>query len=685
MKILILPARRPASTSPGSFSYFAALPLFMSFRGCYSSVWLLGLLLLVGLARPARAQTFDPRSAVPPDSLRATEDALPARPDSLRQRFDQERLITRLQAYSRRKTIAGRAMSGLLNFTRRQEEQAGLDAVLLDRQFDRHSFKVVRRIDIRPLDAFGYSLTDSTRHPRTLLDKAGNGLHIKTARGRIRQVLLFRVGQPLEPQALAESERLLRQTPEILDARVLVNERTTTRDSVDIEVLTTDVFSITAGVQVGTATSGIITLGDQNFLGLGHQIENSYNYGREYDNSPGAQTWAYEGSYTAPFRHFIYAQGRYRDEFNYRSGGVSLRRDFYSPTTRYAGALSLDRFVLDIPVVTPPPGQVYRYYPLTYNVQDAWVGRALRLRSYDLGYENPGRIIVATRVIRTQYQEVPPTAPPDAPNYQNNYYNTTLLLGTVGYSVRRYYKDRYLFGFGRTEDVPTGTLVSFTGGYDRNTAVPHRYFDVRIAAAGYSARTGYLYAAVDLGGYQRLDEGKRWEQGLLTGEFTSFTKLYHAGNWQYRHFLSSRATVGLNRRPGDFLQQGITNDRGLRGFSPANPIRATSRFVVNYETTLFTPLSLLGFRLAGIAFADAAWVTERPGGGSPFDGAPYTGFGLGLRFRNEFTVLRTFQLLLGYYPRGLTAANGIRMYESTRETITFSDFGLGAPGVPVYR
>ena len=656
----------------------------MSFRGCYLLVWLPGLLLLVGLGQTARAQAFDPRSAVPPDSLHATREFLPARPDSLRERFDQERLIHRLQAYTRRKTIIGRAMAGLLNFTQRQEEQAGLDAVLLDRQFDRHSFKIVRHIDIRPLDAFGYSLTDSTRYPRTLFDRAGNGLHIKTSRARIRQVLLFRPGQALEPQALAESERLLRQTPEILDARVLVNEHTTTRDSVDIEILTTDVFSITAGVQVGTATSGVITLGDQNFLGLGHQIENAYDYGREYDNSPGAQTWGYEGSYTAPFRHFLYAQARYRDEFNIRSGGVSLKRDFYSPTTRYAGAINIDRYALNIPLAPPPPGQPYRYYPLNYNVQDVWVGRALRLRSYDLGYENPGRIIVATRVVRSQFQAVPNPTPVEVPNYQNAYHNSTLLLGTVGYSVRRYYKDRYLFGFGRTEDVPTGTLVSFTAGYDLNSVVPRRYFDVRLAAATFNTRTGYLYGAVDLGGYQRLEGENKWDQGLLMGELTSFTKLYHAGNWQYRHFLSSRATIGLNRRLGEALQ-GITNDRGLQGFSPASPIVATSRFVLNYETTLFTPLSLLGFRLAGVAFADAAWVTDRPGGGSPFTGAPYTGFGLGLRFRNEFTVLRTFQLLLGYYPRGLSAANGIRMYESTRETITFSDFGLGSPGVPAYQ
>ena len=650
----------------------------MSFRAWF---WLvLAAALLAGPAGPAHAQTFDPRSAVPPDSLRAAAGALPQQPDSLRQRFDQERLIKRLQAYSRRKTIAGRSLSALFNFTQRQQEQAGLDAVLLDRQFDRHNFKIVRRINIRPLDAFGYSLTDTIRRPRSFWEKSGNALHIKTARSRIRQVLLFRPGQPLEPQALAESERLLRQTPEILDARVLVNEATTTRDSVDIDVLTTDVFSITAGIEVGSPTAGLVTLGDQNFLGLGHQVENAYRYGVTYAPDGGTpQNWSYQGSYTAPFRNFLYAQGRYRNEYNYRAGGVSLQRDFYSPSVRYAGALNFNLVDQNIALMAPPAGQPYAYYPLQYSVQDAWVGRALRLRSYDLSYENPGRIIVSTRLIRTNYSAIPH---PDAvvlPNYRNDYNDALVLLGTVGYSVRRYYKDRYLFGFGRTEDIPTGTLLSFTAGYDANSVVPRRYLDVRLAAAGFSTRAGYLYAAVDLGAYQKLDAARDWDQGLFSSELTSFTKLYHFGNWQYRHFFGSKATIGFNRRPGELLQ-GITNDRGLRGFSPATPILATSRFVLNYETTLFTPLSLLGFRLAGIAFADAAWVGAQPRGGTPFGGAPYTGFGLGLRFRNEFTALRTFQLLIGYYPRGINAANGVRMFESSRETVTFTDFGLGAPG-----
>ena len=653
----------------------------MSFRVCFL---LVVVLLRLGV-RPAQAQTFDPRSAVPPDSLRANRKILPHRADSLRQRFDEERVLNQLKAYSRRKTIAGRAVTALFNFTQRKEERAGLDAVLLDRQFDGHNFKIVRRIEIRTFDAFGHSLTDSTKVPRSFWEKSGNTLHIKTARSRVRQVLLFRPGQPLEPQALAESERLLRQTPELLDARVLVNEATTTRDSVDIEVLTTDVFSITAGFELGSATKGRVTFGDENFLGLGHQLKNAYRYGRglKSGNAEEPQQWSYEGSYTAPFRHFVNAQARYRNLFNDRSGGLTVRRDFYSPSARYAGAISLNTFNQNVALQAPAPGEPYVYYPLRYSVQDAWVGRALRLRSYDLGYENPGRIIVSGRVLNTNYRAVPR---PDAGSGRSptDFNDGTTMLGTVGYSVRRYYKDRYLFGFGRTEDVPAGTLLSFTAGYEFSRVVPRRYLAVRLAAAGFSTRTGYLYGAVDLGSYQRMNSSRRWEQGLLSAELTSFTKLYHVGNWQYRHFLSSKATVGLNRRPGEFLQ-GITNERGLRGFSPGQPIQATSRFVLNYETTLFTPLSLLGFRLAGVAFADAAWVSDRPRGGTPFSDSPYTGFGLGLRFRNEFTALRTFQILIGYYPRGITAANGVRLFETARETVTFTDFGLGQPGTGLYQ
>ncbi len=645
---------------------------------------LLGWLLLGGLARAqAQVPDFNPRAAVPPDSLHAasTTEAPPA--DSLGRRFDEERVRLSLQRYTQRKTIMGKALQAFFRLTKSREEDHGLDAVLLNRQFDQHNFKVVRRVTITPFDAFGYSLNDSLRQPRTFLEKSGNALHIRTARSRIRQVLLFRPGQPLLPQALAESERLLRQTDEILDARVVVNEATATRDSVDIAVYTTDVFSITAGYELrGGLEEAIVTLGDQNFLGLGHRLDNRYQYGRDLP-----QTWGYEATYRVPFRNFVYAEGHYFNEFESHSGGVSARRDFYSPSAHWAGAFTAD--INNLRVVLPrdaPPaeGEQPNYRVRSFTSQSLWVGRAFRLRSYDLGYENPGRLIVAASVAHENHT-TNPTATPENPAGSPDDRTRTLVLGAVGYSVRRYYKDKYLFGFGRTEDVPAGTLLSLTAGLENNTMGLRRYIDARIAAAGYSERQGYLYGSINFGTFQRVNDGG-WEQGLLSGQFLYFTRRYRVGNYQSRHLLSTRITAGFNRYPAEVLLSGInSNPDGVRGFQPTGQILATSRLLANYEGTVYTPLSLLGFRVAVLAFADLAVVNERIGGGSPFGGdAPYTGFGLGLRFRNELTVLRTFQILLGYYPRGQLNANGLRLFESNRDSYHFSDFSFGQPSVVQY-
>jgi len=49
----------------------------------------------------------------------------------------------------------------------------------------------IRKIYILPLDVFGYSVYDTTRSPRSWIDRAGNGLH-RTTRDRIvRRNFLF--------------------------------------------------------------------------------------------------------------------------------------------------------------------------------------------------------------------------------------------------------------------------------------------------------------------------------------------------------------------------------------------------------------------------------------------------------------------------------------------------------------
>ncbi|TLM93140.1 BamA/TamA family outer membrane protein [Hymenobacter jeollabukensis] len=584
--------------------------------------------------------------------------------DSLRRGFDQQRFLGGLKAYTKRKTILGKAASAIFNFTERREEQGGLDATLLDRQYDRHNYKVVRRVDVKTLDAFGFNINDSTRVPRNILEKGGNALHIKTARRKIRKLLLFRPGQELKPQSLAETERLLRQTNFILDARVVVNEKTSTKDSVDIKVITKDVFSISAGLQIRDVGAGLLTLRDKNFLARGHDFRNRLDYGL---SNP--QGWQYEGSYTVPLRNYLGVQARYRNQWQYEEAGASLYRGFVSVNTRYAYALNVTRFNQGIQRTFPEDGTIPEFDPMGYTVADAWVGRAFQPRSYDLGYENPARVIVATRAIRTDYYRRPD------PTFQSS--NTALF--SLGYSVRRYYKDRYLFGFGRTEDVPTGSLLTFTSGYDVNPTGGRSYFAGRVALAGFNPLHGYLYVNGEYGRFYRYG---RWQEGAFSSEILAFTRLYHTGNWQWRHFFWNRSIIGIGRQRSD-LALSIAGDRGLRGMSDDGILRGTSRFVLNYEANVFTPVSFLGFRVAGIAWADAAWLSTN-GSPSPFQGKPYTGFGLGVRLRNEYLAVNTIQLLFGFYPQGIDDGKGTRLYQTSRTIYRFNDFSFGQPSIVRY-
>ncbi len=637
--------------------------------------YLLTATIWLSITAPTWSQTVPqgeklPRKAdgAPRRSLRTTATTRDStRADSVRRRLiqiDQKRWIDSLRALSKRKTVLGRVARVVFDFRVRRDDDQGLDAALLDRQYDRHRYKVVRSIDITRLDPFGYSIDNLARAPTRFWEKAGNAIHITTHRGVVRRSLLFRLGEPLEPLSLSESERLLRATPFIGDARVLVNEATSTDDSVDVIVVTKDNFSI--GVSgSGTPPSPEVDarFGDQNFLGLGHQVR--LDLGRGYSQPNPNRVRATYGIANIG-RQFVQGQAQYERRYGYETSGVSFNRGFVTVNTRWAGAANINWYdqLLGAEFVTSPdnPPILPR---LQFLVQDYWVGRAYSLRTYDLERVNQPRLITAGRVINTMY-----TANTEVADYRSN----TLLLGAVGLSFRRYYKDRYLFQFGRTEDIPAGNLVAFTGGYERSAVQGRPYAGAKVALGHYRTKFGYLYAASELSAYRRA---QRWEQGLFSGEIQYFTPRALLGTWQWRQFFWLRTTLGY-RRPGTDLLT-INQQDGLRGFR-SGLLRGQRRLVVNYESTLYTPLSFLGLRVAGVVFADLAWLAATDNV-SPLQTKPYPGIGIGLRLRNDYIAFRTIQLLLGYYPRRPPGEEiaPLRFYEQSRPYVQFRDFGFTQP------
>lgn len=111
----------------------------------------------------------------------------------------------------------------------------------------------------------------------TALFRLGNRLHIRTQQATIAQQLLFREGEPYKHRLLEESERILRTTRYLYDARI---RPVAYRDGrVDIEVHTKDVWTLNPGLSFGRhggKNSSGFELEELNLLGLGTQLSLGY-------------------------------------------------------------------------------------------------------------------------------------------------------------------------------------------------------------------------------------------------------------------------------------------------------------------------------------------------------------------------------------------------------------------------
>ncbi|ALJ01209.1 hypothetical protein DC20_04745 [Rufibacter tibetensis] len=584
---------------------------------------------------------------------------------------DNKQFLQSLKRISQKKTLIGRAVKALVVFKPRRIE-GPVENTLLPPAHAQHNYKVVRNIYFKRLDAFGYSINDTLAMPDNRLERLGNALHMRTKQNLLRNQILFREGDLLEPLALSESERLLRQTDYLLDARVLVNDSTSTRDSVDIVIITKDVFSISGSGSASTSSTRI-ALRDINFMGIGHQIRTNYRFGL---SEP--QPWQFTGSYFIQniSRSFISAELIYQNTHYYKQQSLHFKRDFYTTNTKYAGGASAGWYQTLQPDYYEQgeeeegPDDFIRHIPLDYNIQDFWIGRAFRLKSYDLAQDNTGQFITAARFMNIEYTQGA------GPTIQS----ARLYLSAYGYSFRRYYKDQYLFGFGRTEDIPAGNLLALTTGFEDGALKNRLYLGIKGAFGKYQPNFGYLYGGLEYGSYRHKNS---WEQGVLTSEALYFTPLYRLRNWRWRHFLWNRTSIGM-RRP-DLFALDIDQEDGIRGFNSGG-VRGYRKFVLNYETNFFLPLTLLGFRLAIIGFADLAWLTSVENK-SPLKEKPYTGFGLGLRFRNEFLTFNTIQVLVGYYPRmpQLDGRQDFKLFQTTRQYYDFNDLRFTQPLISEFR
>jgi hypothetical protein len=523
--------------------------------------------------------------------------------------------------------------------------------------------KIIRHINIETLDPFGYSIGDTIYRSPNFLAKAGNGLHLKSQRITIRNLLLIHQNQVFDPLLVKESERLVRSQKYIRDVSFFVKATAKGSDSVDVYIRELDIWSI---IPKGSASK--INLADKNFMGLGHELQGDF----ARNNADGVS--AFHTNYSIPnFRNsYVRATVHLGKEGNRNiNRSFSIDRPFFSPFAKWAAGVNFThQFFNDSALFDTQRYGMMRY---KYNSQDYWAGNAIQLFKGSSEYNRTTNFISTVRFLRVRYLE----KPSELFDTQHKFTDEDFYLASMGISTRRYVQDKYIFKFGIPEDVPVGKVFSLTGGYQEKSNTGRAYLGARISMGSYYP-WGYLSSNFEYGTFIRTS---RVEEGVLTIGVNYFTGLIELSKWKFRQFVKPEVTIGFNRFASDSLT--LNDGYGLDGFH-TTALRGTSRFLLTIQTQAYAPWNFIGFRFGPYLNCTLGMLGDavtRLG-----KGKVYSKIGVGVLIKNENLILNTFQLSLSFYPIIPGSGNNLFKINSFGSAdFGFCDFEIGKPAPVVYR
>lgn len=481
----------------------------------------------------------------------------------------------------------------------------------------------IREIQIKRLDVFGSSIRIPDYYNPNKLENLLNKTHINTRESIIRKNLLFKEGEPISPLTLSDNERLLRTLPYIDDARIFIVPVTETE--ADIIVITKDIYSIGANANFNGLEKGSVSVYDKNIFGMGHEFGITIPFDSKFHDSPG---FGADYKINNLMKSFSNLDVFFYDGLGKKTYGFDLSRKLISSSTRYAGGISIRQMYTseDLDSLSTPE-------PLKYNLQDYWL-----LRSFLLNRQSVTRIILGARYTNNNVFDHPFILP-ESYHYLQRY---KMFLGSISFSIQKFYKATLIYSYGRTEDIPYGGLFNVTAGNEINEFKSRMYFASSVSIGGSVNRFGYFYNSVGFGTF--FNKGET-EQGIFTLKSNFISNLSYIGRYKVRNFLNAEYTRGFDRYSDEQLV--IKRDNGFSGFRN-DSIGNDQRLLLSFESVIFSPVNFYGFRFAAFGFADLAFLF----GTNEYinKGDILSAIGLGIRIRNDNLVLNTLQIRLGFFP-----------------------------------
>ncbi len=518
-----------------------------------------------------------------------------------------------------------------------------------ERPYINYEGKVIRKINIREL-GFEKVFTDTSKVIQYYGTRLLNALHTDTWDWVIRDNLFIKEGSRLNRFLVADNERHLRTLDFIQDVRIIAKPIPGSKDSVDLEVITKDLFSITGSLELNSAKRQKFKISENNLAGAGQKIQLSALIDQRR-----RPTFGYDLLYSknSILHSFVNATIGYTEIYPDRQGDegvrsiyLRLQRPLVSAYTRAAGGLQIN-FDESYNTFTKPDSSFYKYQN-TYT--DIWFGYNIGVKKLLTDHKSLNRTFAALRYFQNDFHQLPFQV---GKSFDPFYNNKQALLGEVTFFRQEFYKTNYLYGFGTTEDVPFGYNIALTAGWYKQMDLSRPYFGINANRYVVRPNGSFLQTFFRSGFFPYR---KRLEDASLIVGGSLYSRLYTHRNIKMREYIKLSFTRLSNRVVNEPLR--INNGMGVRHLT-ADSLIGRQRLSLYTETFVFLKYKLFGFQMAPFVFADASLLTADDD--KIFKSDLYTGVGGGIRTRNENLVFGTSEIRFVFFPRRAQDMNSFKI------------------------
>jgi hypothetical protein len=570
--------------------------------------------------------------------------------------------------------------SFLVKLSRQNEAGPVPDSILWKQRqnnFSPYKGRVIRYIYYNRLKVFGTQIEDTTVSTSMKLIHFANKLHLNTKEWMIRQSLFFRENDTVNAFKMVENERYLRNLPFIQDARLYIINTYQSLDSVDIMVVTKDLFEYGGAVSDLSLTSFAANVFNNNLFGAGQRVLLGLQW-----NSLFRPQWRTEVSYNkynlgSSFADISFGYSGLNDHGSIDTGVyehsyfISVNRPLFSSWAKFTGGLTL-AYNKSLNIYSFPD-TVFRKYE--YRIMDVWGGYnfrtqfknnglitdkpnlAIELRQYNLGFVKTPRDTLFFK----------------NPNYNDHHFTLSKLV----FFRQEFIKTNYFFGFGRTEDIPVGYNASLSAGMEEWVGLRRNYTAIEGQKFWLTKKQDLFNTSFGIGSF--WDRGYS-EDAVIHIQTDYYSRLLSFKKERVREFFHGDFLISPN--PILYKPVNINRENGILGYRNST-VNGFQRLNLSSQTIYYSHVSLYGFKFNFFTLLQASLLADKHE--SIFKGPLYSGLGGGCQIKNENLSFNTLQISGMYLPVTAPGVKSFYFEITTIADLRFSIFALQAPAFVSFR